>query len=77
MSELFDKQCKRIERKSFWGSRELPQAHEKCVMKMKIEVLEEKRRAPKIFLMEGRNKACEKNLYNGYQIIDTLKVLFV
>ena len=33
---------------NFWGSNKLPQAHKKCAMKMKVELeeLEKKRRAP-------------------------------
>ena len=42
------------------------QAHEKCAMKMKER---KKRRAPKIFLMEGRSlyKARTENSCHGYQ----------
>ena len=35
MSELLDKQVNTQKEKIFWGSRKLPQAHEKYVMKMK------------------------------------------
>ena len=37
MSKLFDKEvnAQKESLKNFWGSRKLPQAHEKCVMKMK------------------------------------------
>ena len=41
MSELFDKQVNAQKEKRFRGSHKLPQAHEKCAMKMKVE-LEEK-----------------------------------
>ena len=34
MSELLDKQVNAQKEKSFWGSRKLPQAHKKCVMKI-------------------------------------------
>ena len=45
MSELFDKQSECIKREfeeNFWGLRKLPQAHEKCAIKMK-ELLEEEK----------------------------------
>ena len=35
MNELFDKQVNAQKEKIFRGSRKLPQAHEKCVMKLK------------------------------------------
>ena len=37
MSELLDKQVNAQKEKIFRGSRMLPQAHEKCAMKMKVE----------------------------------------
>ena len=37
MSELLDKQVNAQKEKIFRGSRKLPQAHEKCAMKMKVE----------------------------------------
>ena len=55
MSELFDKEVnaqKENLKKCFRGSRKLPQAHDKCAMKMKQE---KKRQAPKIFLWAGRS----------------------
>ena len=42
MSKLFDKQVNAQKEKNSWGSRRLPQAHEKCAMKMKVEELEKK-----------------------------------
>ena len=35
MSELFDKQVNAQKEKNFQGSQKLPQAHEKCAMKIK------------------------------------------
>ena len=55
MSELLDKQVnaqKENLKKYFRDSRELPEAHKKCAMKMKEE---KKRQAPKIFLWAGRS----------------------
>ena len=60
MSELLDKQvyvlneCFKYKfRDLCWG---VMQAHEKCAMKVKeSRKKEKKRRAPKIFLMEGRS----------------------
>ena len=52
MSELFDKQVNAQKEKNFWGSRKLPQAHEKVCDENETKK-KKKRRAPKIFLMEG------------------------
>ena len=52
MSELFDKQVNAQKEKNFRGSHKLPQAHKKCAM----EIKQEKRRMPKINLMEGRKE---------------------
>ena len=80
MSELFDKQVNAQKEKNFRGSHKLPQAHEKCAMKMK-ESRRKKRRAPKIFWMEGGvYKVIAEHLCNGYQTTPAqrlLKVLFV
>ena len=49
-------------RKNFQGSHKLPQAYEKCAMKMKVE-LEEKRWVAKIFLMERKSgKTCAMDI---------------
>ena len=54
MSELFDKQVNAQKEKNFRDSRKLPQAHEKVCDENETKYVEEKkRRAPKIFLMEG------------------------
>ena len=59
MSELFDKEVneqKESLKKFFRGSRKLPQAHKKCVMKMKHDA------CIKMLLMEGSTlKAPMKN----------------
>ena len=60
MSELLDKQVYVLNecfKYKFRDSRQgVTQAHEKCAMKMKeSRKKENKRRAPKIFLMEGRS----------------------
>ena len=55
MSELFDKEVnaqKENLKKFFRGSRKLPQAHNKVCDENETR---KKRRAPKIFLMEGRS----------------------
>ena len=63
MSELFDKQVNAQKEKNFRGSCRLPQ---RCAMKMKGEG--KKRRAPKIFLMEGGvYKVIAEHSCNGYQ----------
>ena len=51
MSELFDKQVNAQKEKIFRGSRKLPQAHEKCAMKMKVAELEKNDMRVKMFLM--------------------------
>ena len=66
MTELFDKQVNAqkeslkktsaptsLQLTQNFSSHKLPQAHRKCVMKMKQT--RKKRQAPKIFLMEGRS----------------------
>ena len=55
MSELLDKQVNAQKEKSFRGSRRLPQAHEKCVMKMKVEELEKNDVRVKMLLMGGES----------------------
>ena len=65
MSELVDKQVnvqKESLKKTSGVHAKLPQAHEKCAMKMKEtnkqrnkETKKKKRRAPKILLMTGRS----------------------
>ena len=56
MSELFDKEVnaqKESLKKYFRGSRKLPLAHEKVCDENERNKERKKRRAPKIFLMEG------------------------
>ena len=67
MSELLDKQVNAQKEIIFWGSRKLPQAHEKCAMKMKEG--EEKRHARKNYI-HGRKpfiililRNCESDLH--------------
>ena len=67
MSELLDKQVNAQKEKIFRGSRKLPQALEKCAMKMKGE--EKKRHARKNYI-HGRKPFitlilgnCESNLH--------------
>ena len=70
MSELFDKEVnaqKENLKKFFWGSRKLPQAHEKCAMKMKVEELK-KRRARKN-VIDGRGEFI-RCLWKGH-VMDT------
>ena len=58
MSELVDKQVnvqKESLKKTSGVHAKLPQAHEKCAMKMKERNKEKKRRAPKIFFVVGRS----------------------
>ena len=52
MSELLDKQVNAQKEKIFRGSSKLPQAHEKCAMKMKVE-LEKNDMRIKMLFMEG------------------------
>ena len=54
MSELFDKQLNAQKEINFWGTRKLPQTHEKCMMKMKQTNKQTKNDAHvKMLLMEG------------------------
>ena len=56
MSELFDKEKKESLKKSFWGSRKLPHAHEKVYDENeRNKQIRKKRRAPKIILWAGRS----------------------
>ena len=67
MSKLFDKQVN-AQKEKLPGLIPAPASpQKKCEMKMKGEG--KKRRAPKIFLMEGRSfyKGCTKYSYHRYQ----------
>ena len=58
MSELLDKQVnaqKESLKKYFWGSRKLPQAHEKVCDENETNKEEKNDRCLKYFLMEGRS----------------------
>ena len=55
MSELLDKQGNAQKEKNFWGSRKLPQAHEKVCDENERKMKIKERRASKTFLMERRN----------------------
>ena len=52
MSGLLDKQVNAQKQKIVWGLRKLPQAHEKCAMKIKVE-LEKNDTHVKVLFMEG------------------------
>ena len=82
MSELLDKQVNAQKEKIFQGSCKLLQAHEKCAMKMKVEL--EKRRAYKNVIREKKpfimhKQKTVKKICTSFEemIVDTMKVLFV
>ena len=54
MSELFDKQVNAQKEKIFWGSRKLPQVHEKCAMKMKKKQTRKNNTHIKMLAIDGR-----------------------
>ena len=74
MSELFDKEVnaqKESLKKNFWGSRKLPHAHEKCVMKMKQR--RSKRRARKN-VFDGRKPFIRRTQRTGKNDLYKLRV---
>ena len=73
MSELFDKQVNAQKEKSFRGSHKLPQAHKKCVMKMKESRIRKKRCA-RNNVIDGRGEFIRR-LWKGHVVdINELQV---